>query len=52
VISVLGPERILFAVDYPYESSLEAVNFIESAPIKDSDKKKIAHLNAESLLGL
>ncbi len=46
----LGADRILFAVDYPFESSQEAVKFIESVPMCDSDKEKICHLNAERLL--
>jgi 2,3-dihydroxybenzoate decarboxylase len=46
----LGADRILFAVDYPYESNREAVEFMEMAPICDSDKEKIFHLNAEKLL--
>ncbi len=48
----LGAERILFAVDYPYEPNQEAVRFMETAPISDSDKEKIFHFNAEKLLGL
>ena len=48
----LGADRILFAVDYPFESSKGAVQFIDSLPICDSDKEKICHLNAEKLLGL
>jgi 2,3-dihydroxybenzoate decarboxylase len=48
----LGSDRILFAVDYPYESNVNAVQFIDTAPICDSDKEKICHLNAEKLLGL
>lgn len=48
----LGADRILFAVDYPWESNEEAVRFIEDAPICDDDKEKICHLNAEKLLGL
>jgi 5-carboxyvanillate decarboxylase len=47
--SVMGAERILFAVDYPPESNIDAVQFIESAPIDDDDKEKICHLNAEKL---
>jgi predicted TIM-barrel fold metal-dependent hydrolase len=49
VCSVLGAERILFAVDYPVESAIEGAKFIESAPISDGDKEKICHLNAEKL---
>ncbi|MFC1901980.1 amidohydrolase family protein [Chloroflexota bacterium] len=49
---VLGPDRILFAVDFPHESDIEAVQFIESASINANDKEKIGHLNIERLLGL
>jgi predicted TIM-barrel fold metal-dependent hydrolase len=52
VHQTLGPERILFAVDYPYESSEEGARFVESLPIRDADKEKICHSNAETLLAL
>ncbi len=48
----LGADNILFAVDYPSESAIEAVQFMDAAPICTSDKEKIYHLNAERLLGL
>ena len=48
----LGADNILFAVDYPHELSEAAVAFMDSAPICDSDKEKIYHLNAEKLLKL
>ncbi|OGO17795.1 MAG: hypothetical protein A2Z15_05090 [Chloroflexi bacterium RBG_16_50_11] len=48
----LGAENILFAVDFPYESNETAVQFIKDAPINDSEKEKIFHLNAEKVLGL
>ena len=48
----LGSDRIMFSVDYPYESTKESVEFIERAPISEIDRKKICHLNAEKLLGL
>ncbi len=48
----LGADQILFAVDYPFESTEEGVHFIEAAPISDADKEKICHLNAERLLRL
>jgi 2,3-dihydroxybenzoate decarboxylase len=50
--SALGADRILFAVDHPYESDKEAVEFMDKASICDIDKEKIYHLNAEKLLGL
>jgi predicted TIM-barrel fold metal-dependent hydrolase len=52
VSDVLGVDRVLFAIDYPYESSKEAVNFIDASPMSDTDKEKICHLNAEKLLRL
>jgi predicted TIM-barrel fold metal-dependent hydrolase len=52
LIAALGSDRIMFATDYPYESSKDAVDFIDSAPISASDHEKICHLNAETLLRL
>ena len=52
VCQVLGGERILFAVDYPIESNLKAVQSIENTPISDADKEKIFHLNAEKVFKL
>jgi len=49
-ISAMGADRILFAADYPWVTPKEAVEHVERAPISDSDKEKIYHLNAERLL--
>jgi predicted TIM-barrel fold metal-dependent hydrolase len=46
-IEVLGADRIMFAIDYPYQETMEAVKFMNEAPISDSDKAKIFHGNAE-----
>jgi len=48
----IGADRILFAADYPFESSKEMVDFIESSAISEHDKEKVFHLNAERLLKL
>lgn len=48
----LGADRIMFSTDYPLESNQEAVRFIETAPISETDRAKICHLNAQRLLGL
>jgi len=45
----LGADHIAFGVDYPYEKNEEAVRFMESLQIPESDKEKICHLNAERL---
>lgn len=52
VYQTLGAERILFAVDYPFESNEQGAKFIESVAICDADKEKICHTNAEKLLRL
>lgn len=50
--SLMGAERILYSLDYPYQSLDGARAFIERLPISDADKACIAHGNAEQLLGL
>ena len=49
---VLGADRILYAVDYPYLTNTGARRFLEQLPVSQADKEKIAHGNAEALLGL
>ena len=46
-LDLLGVDRIMFAIDYPFESSPESVAFLDSAPISPSDREKIAYRNAE-----
>jgi 5-carboxyvanillate decarboxylase len=48
----IGAEKILFAVDYPFESNLEGVQFMETVPISQADKENICYRNAEKLLKL
>jgi len=52
MLEVLGPERILFAADHPYESTEEAVTFMDTAPLTEEDRKKIYEQNATKLLKL
>jgi 2,3-dihydroxybenzoate decarboxylase len=51
-LETLGPERILFAADYPYENMAEAVEFMNSADMSDEDRQKIFHGNAEKLFSI
>jgi 2,3-dihydroxybenzoate decarboxylase len=48
----LGVDKILFAVDWPYESNQAATEFLKQLPVSDEEREKIAHLNAERLLRL
>lgn len=50
--TVVGAERILFAVDYPFESNKEAVQFMDAVPIPQRDREKIYHLNSEKIFSL
>ncbi len=49
---VLGADRILYSVDYPYLSNTGARDFLEQLPVSQQDKEKIAHRNVEKLLSL
>ena len=52
VLLVLGADRIIWASDYPYLTLDGTRELLESLPISQDDKDKIAHRNAETLLGL
>ena len=49
---VMGPDRVMFAVDYPFEENEEAVRVMDGAPISDEDKAKIYQTNAERVFKL
>ncbi|KTD62119.1 amidohydrolase family protein [Legionella spiritensis] len=49
-LAVMGIDKILFSVDYPYEDSKQASDWFESIPLNDDDKYKIAYGNAARLL--
>ena len=46
----VGADALMFSVDYPYESSYEAVAGFERTTLSEADREKIAHGNAERLL--
>jgi predicted TIM-barrel fold metal-dependent hydrolase len=48
-IDRIGVDSIMWAIDFPYQPTTPAVAFIESAPIPDADRQKIAHGNAERI---
>ncbi|UII19655.1 amidohydrolase family protein [Fulvivirga ligni] len=51
-MQIIGADRILYAVDYPYVPHDGARAFLENAPISEADKHKIGYQNVESLLKL
>jgi len=50
--NVIGIDRIVFTADYPFANIDAGPKFLEQMPIPAVDKAKIAHGNAERLLGL
>jgi 2,3-dihydroxybenzoate decarboxylase/5-carboxyvanillate decarboxylase len=46
-IKKIGADRVLWAIDYPYQPSAPAVAFMDAAPISDADKALIYGKNAE-----
>jgi predicted TIM-barrel fold metal-dependent hydrolase len=48
-VEVMGSDKIMFAIDYPYQESRESADFMNSAPLPAEDCEKIAHKNAEKL---
>jgi predicted TIM-barrel fold metal-dependent hydrolase len=48
----LGADRIMWAIDWPYEANRTGMTFWNSVKLSDADREKIAHGNAERLLGL
>jgi len=49
---VLGTERVLYAMDYPYQRYPEEVAATDALPISDGDKKMLYQSNAETVFGL
>jgi 5-carboxyvanillate decarboxylase len=51
-LAEIGSDRMMFATDYPYEDTRQAIALIEDAGLSEPDKEKIFHGNAERLLGV
>ncbi len=51
-LATFGADRILFSVDHPFGDSATASAFLHAAPLSDGEREKVAHGNAEVLLGL
>jgi 2,3-dihydroxybenzoate decarboxylase len=51
-IQAVGIDNVMFSIDYPFEPTGKAVDFIRSAPLAPADKERVAHANAERILRL
>ncbi len=52
VIKSAGIENVMWAIDYPYENSRDAVTFIEGANLTAEQRASIFHRNAERIFQL
>jgi 5-carboxyvanillate decarboxylase len=48
-IKKIGIDKVMWAIDYPYQPSQPAVEFMDAAPLSDADKAKVYHQNAERI---
>lgn len=51
-IDKLGVDRIMWAIDYPFQPTKPAVAFIESAVMSEVERAKIAYRNAERIFNI
>jgi len=51
-IEVLGPENVMWAVDYPYQPMAPAVQFIKTAPLPEDVKAMVAGGNAAQIFNI
>jgi 5-carboxyvanillate decarboxylase len=52
VQSVIGVDRVMYAMDYPYQFELYEVDATDDVAIGDDDKKKLFQTNAEAVFSL
>jgi gamma-resorcylate decarboxylase len=51
-IATLGADRVMFAVDYPFEDHRQAAAWFDAVEISAADRRKIGRDNARALFGL
>lgn len=51
-IEKIGEENVMFAIDYPYEDSAHAMDFLNSAPLTPRQRALFSHQNAASFFRL
>jgi predicted TIM-barrel fold metal-dependent hydrolase len=51
-VDTIGIDNVMWAIDYPYQPTKPAVAFLESAPLSEEERERVAHGNAERIFGL
>lgn len=49
---LVGMERVMYAMDYPYQHAIDEVIALDGLPMGDADKKKFFQTNAERVFNL
>ena len=52
VRSVIGPDHVMYAMDYPYQFVPAEVEVTDNLPIDDDEKRAFYQTNAEALFSL
>lgn len=52
LLSTFGADRVMFSVDYPFSPNKRGAAFINAIDVSPADRIKLAHGNADRLLGL
>jgi 2,3-dihydroxybenzoate decarboxylase len=52
MIDAMGAENVMFSIDYPYEPTAPAAEFIETARITEAERVQVASANATRILKL
>ncbi len=48
-VDKIGVDRVMWAIDYPYQATAPAVTFLDKAPLSDDERQQIAYRNAERI---
>ncbi len=51
-LDALGPDKVMFSADYPFEDAAEAGHFMDTVAISDTERADVAYNNAVKALGL
>ncbi len=51
-LDAMGENNVMFSVDYPFENTEVAAQFIENAKISENERTKVASGNAKRILRL
>ena len=52
VLSELGPDRVAFGADHPFDDVADGAEWLDSVAIDEADRTKIGRRNAQALLAL